>query len=142
MKHLTETGGFLNLIRIIILVVIVLLLFILIFNVVKTRSYIKVEATVLSMKTNVDYGFENDSKSSLIKSVNCCYEYNNEIYESSYRTFFKNYSSGEIILIYLNPKKPAEIKDPFITEVCVLGIVFLTCFITLLSIIQRKKYGK
>lgn len=142
MKHLTENSSTLNIIRIIILIAIAFLLFVLIFNVVKTRSFIKIEATAFSMKTDVDYGLENDSKSSLIKSVNFYYEYDGEKYESSYRTFFKHYSSGETISVYLNPKNPSEIKNPFIAEVCVLGIVFLICFIALLWISQRKNYGK
>lgn len=142
MKHLTENSSTLNIIRIIILLAIAFLLFVLIFNIAKTRPFIKIEATVFSMKTDIDYGLENDSKSSLIKSVNCYYEYDGEKHESSYRTFFKNYSPGETISVYLNPKNPSEIKNPFITEVCVLGIVFLTCFVTLLWISQRKNYGK
>lgn len=142
MKRLTQSSSVLNIIRIIILLAIVFLLFVLIFNVVKTRTFIKIKATVISMKTDIDYDVDNDSKVSLIKSVNCYYEYDGEKYESSYRTFFKNYSPGETISIYLNPKNPSEIKNPFITEVGVLGIVFLTCFIALLWMSQRKNYGK
>ena len=142
MKHLTENSIALNIIRIIILLSIVFLIFVLIVNIAKTRNYIKIEATVFSMKTDVDYGLENGSKSSLIKSVNCYYEYDGDKYESSYRTFLKNYSSGETISLYLNPKNPSEIRNPFITEVCIGGIVFLTCFIVLLWISQRNTYGK
>ena len=140
MKRISGGGNAVGVVRLIVIAVMAIFLVVGIASAVKTRSYIKTDAQVLAMETEVDHGLENNSKSTMTKSIRCTYTYEGKTYETSYRTFFKRYSAGDTVSVYVNPEEPSAIKDPFMTESGILMFAFLTVFVVLLSLSQRNRH--
>ena len=140
MKRITGGGNAVSVVRLIVIAVMAVFLVVGIVSAVQTRSYIKTDARVLAMETEVDHGLENNSKSTMTKSVRCTYTYEGKTYETSYRTFFKRYAAGDTVSVYVNPEEPSAIKDPFLTESGIVAFAFLTAFVVLLSLSQRNHH--
>ena len=140
MKRITGGGNAVGVVRLIVIAVMAVFLVVGVVSAVQTRSYIKTDARVLAMETEVDHGLENNSKSTMTKSIRCTYTYEGKTYETSYRTFFKRYATGDTVSVYVNPEEPSEIKDPFLTESSIVAFAFLTVFVVLLSLSQRNHH--
>jgi len=113
-------------ISIICILVIIVLLFIYIYEIYKTRDYIKTRAIITSNIENVDYGLTNDSKSTKYKYVEV--KYDNYITKYRVWTFlFKN--EGATTTIFYSKENPSMIRDKFKTITIMYTIIILLIFV-------------
>lgn len=81
-------------------------------NFIKTKDYVKVEATIIEVGYHRHY--DSDSYSDYIKLQ---YEYDNNNYNNEQRIAFRaNKKVGNKTTIYVNPLNPAEVRDNYLTR--------------------------
>ena len=91
-------------------------------NFIKTKDYVKIEATI----TEVGYHhhYDSDSYSDYIKLE---YQYDNNNYNNEQRVAFRgNKKVGNKTTIYVNPLNPIEVRDNYLTRInIVISIVII-----------------
>lgn len=91
-------------------------------NFIKTKDYVKIEATI----TEVGYHhyYDPDSYSDYIKLE---YQYDNNNYNNEQRVAFRgNKKVGNKTTIYVNPLNPIEVRDNYLTRInIVISIVII-----------------
>ncbi len=81
-------------------------------NFIKTKDYVKVEATIIEVAYH--YHYDSNSYSDYIKLE---YEYDNNNYNNEQRIAFRaNKKVGNKTTIYVNPLNPAEVRDNYLTR--------------------------
>ena len=91
-------------------------------NFIKTKDYVKIEATITEVGYHQHY--ESDSYSNYIQLE---YQYNNNYYKNEQRVAFRgNKKVGNKTTIYINPLNPIEVRDNYLTKLnIVIGIVII-----------------
>jgi len=101
----------------------------------KTKDYVKVEATIVEL----NYVVSEEQYESKLDHIKIEYKYNNQKYEQPHRVLLRfNKKVGDIIKISVDPKDPNQIKDIY---VLVMEFVFASVML-LLSILLIKVYKK
>lgn len=123
----TASPQSIHIVKVLCLIGIVVLLSIIVFTLIHTRKYVCVDANITEITKAINYGTENDSLSTKTTYIKFTYNVNGVEYRNQFRTFFViGKSTGDNIKIWYNPQKPEVIRDRFLTEVCVEGILFLS----------------
>ena len=91
-------------------------------NFIKTKDYVKIEATITEVGYHQHY--ESDSYSNYIQLE---YQYNNNYYKNEQRVAFRgNKKVGNKTTIYINQLNPIEVRDNYLTKLnIVIGIVII-----------------
>lgn len=109
-------------------------------NFVKTKDYVKVYASITEVGYDVIPNGSGDS--SYENYIKVSYTYNNNFYTNKQRVAFRfNKKEGDNIKIYVNPKNPIEIRDNYITRICItvsLIIVLFNIFCIRAYIIRKR----
>lgn len=104
----------------------------------KTKDYIKVPGVIVSIDRQIQYGKKNDQNAMIVKYVNCNYKVNDEIYKYRFRTFFSfGKKNGSTITIYCDQFHPENVRNNFLIESSLCGIVFLILFMIFLGVLIR-----
>ena len=105
----------------------------------QTKAYIAAKGEISDLSRSISYGFENDSKSELIKTVKIKYSVDGKSYTSEYRTFsFIGKKVGQAVTVHCNPDNPQLIRNPFLFESAAIGVVFFLFIFIAMFFIRRK----
>jgi len=93
-------------------------------NFIKTKEYVKVQATITEVGYHHHLGY--DSYSDYIKLE---YQYDDNKYNNEQRVAFRgNKKVGEKINIYVNPSNPIEARDNYLTRINIIISIVIIIF--------------
>lgn len=95
-----------------------------IINFIKTKDYVKVEATIIQV--GYHHHYDSASNSDYIKLE---YRYGNNKYNNEQRVSFRgNKKVGTKTAIYVNPLNPIEVRDNYLTKLNIVITIVIIIF--------------
>lgn len=104
-----------------------------VYKYVKTKNFVKVEATIIE---------NENSEKSPHNSINIDYKYKNVNYTNQLKVIFKfNKKVGKTVQIHLNPANPYELRDAYVMYLLPItaGLIGVYSIFCLKVILTRKK---
>ncbi len=139
------TSKTLKVIRLFVFCGFILLLASLIIEFIHTKDYYQVNGVITKTTKEVNSGIENHSKSDIVRYMHISYKVNDAVYEYKHRTFFiigKNV--GDFKRVFYSPNSPEKVRDGFLIECTIIGMILLGIFFTAMSamIAHRKRHDE
>ena len=99
-------------------------------NLIKTRDYVKVKATIQDTITECSHSSSDDKQCTTFLKLE--YQYDEISYYTEQRVIFGFSIFGSKINIYVNPENPEEVRDNYNTRLSIfLSLILLfSCYMT------------
>lgn len=95
----------------------------------RTKDFICVDANISEIRRKVETNSKNDAHSSVVWYIKCEYEFEGVTYQTQYRTLFVvGKHSGNSLKLYCSPSSPNIVRNHFLIEVCICGLILLILF--------------
>lgn len=140
MRTTSSSPKTINIVKAISILTVIILIALMTMYYFQTKTYITAKGEITNLSRSISYGFGNDSKSELIKTIKIKYSIDGKSYTSEYRTFsFMGKKVGHTVTVHCNPDNPQLIRNPFLFESAVIGLFFFLFIFVGMFFIKKLK---